>query len=340
MANETIDTIIDLNSPPENKPNPDRGLSQDDGLEVVVVDDTPPEDRNRAPKAPGTSTAVPDEDEIGAYTEGVQKRIRQMKWEYHEERRAKETAQREGSAAMDMAARIHAENQRLKKLLEDGHKTMLESNKTAAQSEMSALQESLKAAMEQGNTTLAAELQGKMAKAGARVVAAEQTTPIKFEPMTDGGDVPQFGTGQIPQSQPQLQQPPVQQRVSLSPKMQDWMAENRWFNQDRRMTSYAYGIHDELISQGIQPESDAYFKAINTELRQVFPEKFKNAADGAPPPRPIVGGANRIDQPNANPRRQNRRVELTQSELAVAKRLGITPQQYALEKQRLEQSNG
>jgi hypothetical protein len=299
------------------------GEPQDD-LIIETVDDTPPEDRGRPKRGPDRKSAIPDDDEIGQYTENVQKRIKQMKWEYHEERRAKEAALRENNAAVEMAKRIAAENQRLRQLVEQGHKTMLESNKTAAESELGALRESLRAALEAGETAKAAELQEKISRAAARAVSIEQTQPIKFEPQTD--------------EQPQA---PAQQQVQISRTMRDWMDDNPWFNRDRRMTSYAFGVHDELLEKHGPgyAESPAYFKAINDEMRKTFPDYFGTSNTTHQPSR-TVAAATRTNADTSKPRGP-KKVTLTLSEQAVAKKLGITPEAYAREKARMmEQENG
>ena len=346
MANESIETEIDITKPvpvdterspprvqvrqPVQDDSPHDGIEND--LDLEIVDDTPEVDRNR-PKPPPKS-AVPTDEEIGRYSENVQKRIKQMKLEYHEERRQKEAAFREHSAAIEMAKRIRAENEQLRKLVEQSHATMLGSNKSASENEIASLRESLRAAHEAGDSVKIAELQEKMSKAAARLVSIEQTQPLKFE------------------EPPQQQQQPVQQpRVQLSGAMQGWMQDNPWFNgqgdAERRMTSYAFGVHDSLIRQGVVPESPAYFKAINDEMRSRFPEYYgeqetdTGTRRSPPSQRRTVGSASRLAGGGPVENRSRTRVTLTQSELAVAKRVGVSPQQYAREKLKaMEQNDG
>lgn len=346
MAQESIESEIDITKPVEVDRTPNRQpqvrvqqkQEQDpveqeveDDLDLEIVDDTPAADRNR-PKPP-LKSAVPSDDEIAKYSDNVQKRIKQMKLEYHEERRQKESAMREHGAAIEMAKRIRQENDALRRMVEKSHETMVGSNKSATDSEITALRENIRAAHEAGDSTKLAELQEKLSKAAARSVALEQTQPLKFE-----------------EPPKQEQQPQQQQRVQVSGAMQGWMQDNPWFNgrgaTESRMTSYAFGVHDALVREGVPAESPAYFKAINDEMRTRFPEYYGDEIDAgttrSPTQRRTVGSANRLaggGQVDAN--RKKTSVTLTQSELAVAKRVGVSPQQYAREKLKaMEQNNG
>lgn len=335
MAVERIDTVIDLDSKNDVEDKKELATngssSEGDELDIEIVDDTPEQDRNRPLPAPGTKSAVPSDEEIGEYTKGVQDRIKQIKWEYHNERRAKEAWERQSNAAIEYAKKVHAENERLRKLVSEGHKTLLDSTKAAAEGEISALQESLKSALETGNTALAADLQTKISRAAARAEAQSHIAPITFE-KDEGPDkaVPQQQREDRPQ-------------VRLSKAMQDWMDENPWFNENKRMTAFAFGVHEELIAKGIPVESPRYFQEINKAVRGTFSDYFEtdneNEDDDRTNRRPP---AQRRRTPVAGVTRTNtsvrgNKVTLTQSELAVAKRMGIPPAAYAREKQRLEQ---
>lgn len=98
---------------------------QDDGFEIEVVDDTPEEDRGKPRRADGSEPQIPDDDEIENYNDNVQKRIKQLKFEYHEERRAKEEAARLQDEALRYAEQIKQENDRLKKTINDGEAVLV-----------------------------------------------------------------------------------------------------------------------------------------------------------------------------------------------------------------------
>lgn len=341
MSKETIETEIDLSRDEDEKDKKivagagdDRSSSQeDDALDIEVQDDTPEQDRGRTPRAAGTKSAIPEDDEIGKYTKGVQDRLKQMKWEYHEERRAKEAWERQSTAAVEYAKKVHEENKKLRELVTKGHKTLIETTKSSAEDEMKTLQESLKTALETGNTEQAAALQGRLARAAARAEAQNHVSPITFE---DGGEVEKTTAKQTSQGQT---------TVRLSRAMQEWVDDNPWFNQNKRMTSYAFGVHEELLDKGIPVESPRYFSELNKAMKQTFSEYFEED-DGQ------NRGSSRDDRSAARGRRTNvagvtrnkagssNKVTLTSSELMVAKRMGITPEAYAREKIRLEQNDG
>lgn len=340
MAKETIETTIDLNRQPQQRQQQQQLeviQQQDDdlqdGLEIEVEDDTPEGDRGRKAPEKIVKSGIPDDEEIGQYTKGVQDRMKQMKWEYHEERRAKEQWSREHAAAIEFAKKLHTENEKLRKTLETGHKTMLESNKSALENEISALKQNLQNAMETGNSQQAAELQVKLAQASARAETVSQTAPIKFEEQPVAN-----------QQQQQVQQ--QRQQVQLSDAMQSWMTQNPWFNRNKRMTAFAFGVHDELLEKGIPPESPRYFQEIDKATREAFPNFFEapeeNENRNTNGQRSQVQSrtVQRVNRQTNGPVAKNGKVTLTQSQVAVAKRLGITPEQYAREVIRLEQDNG
>lgn len=327
MATERIESEIDIRPGAGGTQVAGDGGSDPKGdgqLEIEEIDDTPEEDRNRPVRQPGTQSAIPNDEEIGQYTKGVQDRIRQMKWEYHEERRAKEQWQREQQAAIDFAKRIHQENQQLRRLVSEGHKAVINTTMDAAKGEMAALQEALKGALEKGETTEAAAINAKLAQAAARAEAQRHIQPISFPEE---------------QWQPQQQAPqqPQQPQVQLSDTMQDWMRNNPWFNQNARMTSLAFGVHQEMLQKGIPVESPRYFQEIDGEMRRAFPEYFEeNKGNGtqqraSTARRTVVGGVSRTQAGGGT-----RKVQLTQSELAVARKMGISREAYAAEKARLE----
>lgn len=338
MATERIETEIDTSGPGGNEViiNDDSSPKADE-LEVVVKDDRPPQDRNRRPYT--GKSAEPTDEELETYSRDVQKRMRTMKREFHDVRRERDDFQREHGRAVDFAKRLHQENEQIRRLLAQGHKSMIDTAKASAESEMKTLQDGLKVALEQGDTAQAAVINGKLAQAAARAEAQNHIQPIQFQerPWVDP-----------PQQNQQNQQ------VQITRKTREWMAENQWFQDEdhKRMTSYALGVHDELIADKVDPDSDEYFNELNKAMREAFP-RYEGWADNqdrfdrsngtsrsgqnvqtrrASP----VSGATRTSASQGG----KTRVELTASEERLAKRMGLTNQQYAVEKLRLERNDG
>ena len=113
--------------------------------------------------------------------------------------------------------------------------------------------------------------------------------------------------------------PPVQ----IDEKTRVWQKENPWFNTDEEMTSFALGLHNRLVKEGVDPQTDDYYERINTRMREVFPENFEDEPEVRQQQRSnnVVAPATRSTAP--------KKIRLTQTQLTLAKRLGLTPEQYA-----------
>ena len=152
------------------------------------------------------------------------------------------------------------------------------------------------------------------------ISAQEALNRSQYDQEVASRTVPQMQV-QPPPTMPQ----PVQQQ---DPKLQSWLSDNEWFGKDTEMTSFAYGVHEKLVqSDGVDPRTDDYYQKLDSRLRQVFPEKFGDemgAEEPAASPRTqtVVASANRSSG-------KPRKVQLTSTQVGLAKRLGITPEQYA-----------
>ena len=104
-------------------------LESNNELEVDVVDDTPEADKGKPRRAEDAEPQIPEDDEIANYSENVQKRIKQLKYEFHEERRRKEEASRLQEEAVNYARKVYEENQKLRKTLEEGEGVLVEQAK-------------------------------------------------------------------------------------------------------------------------------------------------------------------------------------------------------------------
>ena len=127
---------------------------------------------------------------------------------------------------------------------------------------------------------------------------------------------------------PQKQEKPV-----ISSRGIEWQKTNEWFDKDMRMPGYALGIHEELKQKGIVPDSEQYYKEIDEEMRKVFPEKFETEQE-APQ---LQNGT--VVAPVERSGKKSRTVRLTRTQVALAKRLGLSPEQYAAQLMK-EQQDG
>ena len=270
--------------------------------EIEVVDDTPEEDRNRALMTEAPTD--PTDEELESYTESAKKRLKHFTKGYHEERRAKETAIREREEAIRAAQVIFEENKKLKGSLNQGQQALLEQAKKVVASELNNAKKQHKEAFESGDSDALAN-------------AVEQLTTITMK----SERVNNFKPAPVKEDAPVVQkQQPVDEKAVL------WTRKNDWFGSDDEMTHFALGLHNKLVKDGVDPRSDEYYDKVDARVRQVFPEKFdsEETADASTQrttKRNVVAPATRSTAP--------RKVVLSQSQVNIAKRLGVPLELYA-----------
>jgi len=280
----------------------------DEEVEIEVIDDTPQADRGR--KATEPPDDVTDE-ELEDYSDKVRKRIKHFSKGYHDERRAKEAAERERQELEQVAHRLIEENKNLKGAVSKNQEALLEQAKRTAAGEMILAKRAYKAAYEEGDSDKLVEAQEKMTNAKFKAdklsgISPEalqyRETPVKTEG-TEGYSTPA----------------PI-----IDDKANSWAATNKWFGQDDEMTSFALGLHNKLVKEGANPQTDEYYEKIDARMRQIFPDEFGEVeveVEQRKKRTNVVAPATRSTAP--------RKIRLTQSQLAVSKRLGLTPKQYA-----------
>jgi len=299
--------------PDEKEENPRKGgrvvdPDADDTPEIEVVDDTPPEDRNRKPMEEPPKDVT--EEELAKYDESVRKRIQHFTKGYHEERRAKEAAQREKEEALRLAQSVAEENKKLKGSLSQGQSALLEQAKKVVANELIQAKRKYKEAYESGDSDALVEAQDELTSVKMK---AERVNNFKPTPLQE--DEPDVQTRQV-QSAP----------AQVDPKLRNWQDQNQWFGSNKRATAYALGLHEDLVGEGIQAGSDAYYKRIDTDMRERFPDLFESEKQGdavsSPKPKSnVVAPATRSTAP--------RKVVLTQTQVNIAKRLGVPLELYA-----------
>ena len=137
---------------------------EDDGFEIEVVDDTPEEDKGKPRRAEDAEPQVPSDDEVEKYSEGVQKRIKQLKFEFHEERRRKEEAARLQDEALRYAEQMQEENEQLRKTLEEGEGVLVNQAKGRVTAEIDKAKIAHKTAYESGDPDALIEAQAKLSE--------------------------------------------------------------------------------------------------------------------------------------------------------------------------------
>lgn len=302
-------------------PEEEIDTGDDDGFEVEIQDDTPEEDRGKKPLPKELVDKLEQADESDDYTPNVKNTFKQYKKAWHDERRAKEEAFREQEEALNIAQRALEENKRLKSLLETGEKELISTYQTQAELEVEQAKRNYKEAHDFGNTDAIIEAQQELIKASNKLDKAKNFRPT----IQNNEDVVQLP--QRKQSQP----------AQMDPKVAEWVAKNPWYvdPSKRAMSKYAVGVHEELAETYGEKfvGTDEYFKHIDREITRRFPEEFESQNVEEKPHRTnklstVVAPAKRSTAP--------KKITLTTTQVALAKKFGLTPEQYARELTKLE----
>ena len=284
-------------------------------VDIEVEDDTPEEDRNRTP-LPQEIVQELEADELEEYSDKVKTRLKQMKKVWHDERRVKDEAVREREEALAFARNALEENKRLKSRLTEGEKSFIDTAKSAAELEMEMAKRAYKEAYESGDSDKVVDAQ-------------EQLAAVNYKLQQIKNYKPSLQNKEIAVNSPQEQVP------RPDPKASSWQERNPWFGKDRLMTSLALGLHEDLVAQNGQAyaTTDEYYQRIDKTIRDKFPENFgdeiKTTNGGGKPvtrtdrPATVVAPASRSTS--------SKKIVLKQSQLMIAKKLGLTPEQYARE---------
>ena len=297
----------------------------EEGFEVVEVDDTPEEDKNVEPLPNEIKKDLETADSSAEYSKNVKDKFTQYKKAWNDERRAKEAALREQQEALTAAQAILDENRRLKEVLQSGEKELISSYQTSAELEASQARKAYKEAYDSGDSDALAEAQEEMMRAQLKLDRAKNFKP----------------TVQITENDVKLQTKQSQQPAQMDDKVAEWVANNPWYvDPDKKsMSKYAVFIHEELEEKFGRAfiGTDEYFKRIDTEVKRRFPEEFddietKNEEEEKPQ------RTSRLSTVVAPAKRStsSKKIVLTKTQVALAKKFGLTPEQYARELNKLE----
>jgi len=295
----------------------------EDDLEVVVVDDTPPEDANRPPK---NADAQDEDEELPDLSPRIQKRIDKLRYEWNEERRGKERATRENAEAVKYAQSVQGENENLRQQLSDQRKLLYDQVSAKTDAEIDTAKQRYREAYESGDADAIVDAQSNLSRLHAEKQQYIYAAPLPEEPQ------------QQVQQQPQQQQPVP----PPDPNAVQWLKRNPWFQQPgyERLSGFAVGLHQELTGKGIDPRTDpTYYETIDNALREAFPKQFEKTNESSNTP---SSRRTSVVAPAKRGGGATRKVELTASQISLAKKLGVTPQQYAAQvvKEQKEMTNG
>jgi hypothetical protein len=302
-------------------------------FEIEIEDDTPPKDRNRQPVSEEEVKKLKlDADELDQYSVEAKDKLIKMKKVWHDERRAKEAADRERQEAIRIAQKLAEENKHLKSKLHTGEEEYVGVAKQSAVQELEAAKKEYRDAYDAGDSEKLVEAQEKLTMAKIKVDKLDNYNPIYKKPLQEEeNDVQSYQQQSVPRP---------------DNKAVDWQQRNEWFGQDEEMTSLALGLHEKLKRSGVPIGSDEYYDTIDKTMRRRFPENFDDGQElevekvraeepqktSKPKASTVVAPASRSTSP--------KKIRLSNTQVALAKKLGLTPEQYARELTKLEANNG
>jgi len=287
----------------------------EDEFDIEIVDDTPVADRNRKPSEPPSDVT---EEELENYSKKVQNRLKHFSKSYHDERRAKEAAERERQELERLAQKLVDENKELKGNVAKNQEALLEQAKKNASSEIESAKQAYKVAYEEGNSEAVVDAQESLTSAKLKSERLNNfRIPALQEEESPVQDIESTNT----------------QEVYRDTRAEEWKANNSWFDTDPEMQSFALGVHQKLVNDGVDPRSNEYYERIDVRMRQVFPDQFEEEVSKQTVKRSsnVVAPATRSTSP--------KKVRLSPTQVALSKRLGITPQEYAKQMAALERGN-
>ena len=244
-----------------------------------------------------------EEDELDKVSDSVQKRIDKLTYKMRE-------AERQRDEAVTYAQSIHTDNSQLKEKLKNSDSSLFKEYDNRIQSDVERAKSNLKDAQELGDGDAIATATENLSRSAAesenlkRLSAQQQLRQQRFEQQA----------AQVP-SQPQA--PPAP-----DPKAEAWASKNKWFGDDQAMTFAAFGVHKELVEQGMDPSSDDYYVQVDNRMQEYFPQKFSN--EQSKPVQQVAASSR-----GATGKKNARKIKLTPSQVAIAKRLNVPLEEYA-----------
>ena len=245
-----------------------------------------------------------DEEGLEEYSEKVRKRISKLTFQIRE-------AERREKAATEYAKGLKDKYESISKKFDETDSNYLKEYGSRVDAEREKAKNALKTALEANDVNAIADAQDVLAKLSVekeKVALAQAEKEVKAK-----------------EAEKKAEETPSQPQPQISQRAQSWAEDNEWFGSDRVMTSAAMGIHEDLIQQGIDAESDEYYNQINKRMKEYFPQKFaQKSTEEAPTKQPVqnVGSVSRRSG-------GRKAVKLTKSQVVIAKKLGVPLEEYA-----------
>jgi hypothetical protein len=315
---------------PDEEDNAAKAPEAEEELEIEVVDDTPEEDRRNATPLPKNIVEDIEKDDLESYSGQAKERLMQIKKAMHDERRAKEAAFKEQEEAIAFAQKIYQENQNLKHKLTYGEQNLVSSVKENVVRQLEDAKRAYKEAYDSGDSERLVEAQERLTDAKIKSQEIERYRP-------------EFSHEALQYQENNVKIPQQPQR--LDSKTQSWLDKNSWYGVDEDMSFLAMGVHRRLEREGVPIGSDQYYSTIDKEMKQRFPEEFETEEETKDSSETEIKNSVKTSKPSnvvapATRSTSPKRVKLTPTQVQLAKKFNLTPEQYARELTKLESQNG
>ena len=245
-------------------------------------------------------------DELDEISDSVQKRIDKLTYKMRE-------AERQRDEAVSYAQSVNQTATNLKEKLKNSDSSLFKEYDNRVQSEIEGARIRLKEAQDLGDSEAVVNATEKLSRVSAE---AENLKRLSAQQHVRERNKEQ----EVPV---QAYQPTLQpQATGPDPKAEKWAANNKWFGDDQAMTFAAFGIHKELVENGIDPTSDTYYFEVDKKMQENFPHKF---LENQSAPVQQVAASSR----GASGKKSSRKIRLSPSQVAIAKRLNVPLEEYA-----------
>lgn len=300
-------------------------------IKIDVVDDRPEQDRREKADASAledTATDASIDAEIESYGQKASKRMKKLKWKAHEQRRAKEAAEKLSSEAINYTQTLQSENQNLLKLISNSQNALTERSTHGAEAILTIARNNFKSAHESGDADEIAAAQEYLTRAQLNEQQASGVSQAVIDDWKQEVAISQRQAMQQ-QAQSQPQPPPPDEELV------EWQEKNPWFMGDKVMTSTAFGVHQEFVeAEGVDPSGPEYYEYIDKRMREIYPAHFSESTPETERSFVVDTATRRKANPVVAPAMRNngatpRTVTLTSTQVSLAERIGLTPEQYA-----------
>ena len=297
VQEQSIDVAQEPKEEKVERPEVDLGytdpIKKETKSEVIEKEEEPKEEKK--------------EDNLQDLSENVQKRIDKLTRKYRE-------AERREKAALDYAKGLQKKYDTADKKLSNVDSNYFKEFEARVDAQREQVKGFLKTAIENNDTDKIMEANDKL----TQLAVEKEKARIHAEQKKEKEEQAKQEEIEKKQEQTQQMQQPQQAPQPASPRAQEWAKENEWFGTDKVMTNAAFGVHQDLVEQGFDSESDEYYNEINKTMREYFPSKFASEKK----PVQTVASAGRKQE-------GRRTVKLTRSQVAIAKKLGVPLEEYA-----------